>query len=141
MPVKLGVVGGNDERRVTRKSFTQKVCLFYAFADKICGVFGSFEARQIRNIRFFVFGFACDSVIFQTEIAAISVGVQVRFDVFVWQIPADIAVKFTIDGVAGITDFRAPDLLRSFDIARENRDAVGAHYRRMNAVTRARFAI
>jgi hypothetical protein len=114
------------------------------FADEIRRIFGGFFARPSRNIRLFELlrnGFSGDAVIFQSEMAASSVCVQMRFQEFQRRVPADVTVKFAVNGVARITGFGAPNLLRSFHVAGENRHAVAAQNGRVNAETRARVAI
>ena len=52
-------------------------------------------------------------MIFQTEMAAISVFVQMRFQIIERQIPTDVAVELAVNR-APDNDLRDPNMLRSF---------------------------
>ncbi len=80
-------------------------------------------------------------MILEAEVATRAVGMEVRPEIFERRVPADVAVKLAVNGVARIADLRAPDLLRSFHVAGKNRHAITAQNRRVNAETRARIAV
>ncbi len=52
---------------------------------------------------------------------------EVRADVLVIGVPADVTVKFAIEVVARITDLGGPDLLASLDITCKNGGSVRAN--------------
>src|SRR2546423_723171 len=81
-------------------------------------------ARMLRHVRLFVLKrhFAPrHAIVFQTERATRAVGVQMRAQIFVGRVPADITIELAVIGIARIADDRTPDLLTGLHVARENR--------------------
>jgi len=63
-----------------------------------------------------------------------------RTEMFQWQIKSNIAVKFAIRRIAGITFFRAPDLATRIAVASERRRPRRGVTRRVNRALRLRVS-
>ena len=82
MAVKLSVVRRNDKRRMALESLAELVGLLDPLADKVRGVLGRLFAGERRDVRLLLIlrnVAAGDAVIFEAEMAAAAVRVQVRF--------------------------------------------------------------
>src|SRR5688572_16172693 len=108
------------------------------------GVLSRLIARERRYVRSLVLLrniTAGDAMVFDPEMPPVAVLVEVRLDIFKRQVPADIAIKLAIHVAARIPDLSAPDLPACLDIATEDRDAIRAKHRSMNAIARPRIAV
>ena len=85
-------------------------------------------------------GAAGDLVVLDAEMAADAGLVQVRLEVFVIEVEADVAVEVAVVVVAGVALDGAPDLLGRFGVAGQGGDAaLGAEDRGVDAVARPRL--
>ncbi len=101
---------------------------------------GRFLQGDVRVISFPVRAAAGDLVIFDAGVAADAGLMQVRFDIIVIEIEADVAIELTVDVIAGIAFDGAPNLLRRLGVAPHAGDAaLGTHDRRIHAVLRPRL--
>ena len=113
----LGVVGGDDERRAIHGA-AQPFDLLLAVEHEVAGVLGRLFQGGLRLI-----GLPCarlaagDLVILDAQVAADADLVQVRPEILVIQIEADVAVELAILVIAGIAFDGAPDLLGRFGVA------------------------
>ena len=142
--VKLCVVRRYDERRMAVECLAQQSRLLDAFADEMHGVLGGLFARHSRNIRLLVLLRHVApryAVIFEAEVAAFAVGVQVWFEIVERRVPANVTVKFTVKIVTRITDLSGPDLLARFDISCKYGSSVWTQHRCVDAVTRSWVAV
>ena len=96
MAEKLGVIGGEDERRAIHVA-GQPFDLFFAVEHEVAGVLGGFFQGGLRVVRLLVIAAAGDLVVLDAGVGADAGLVQVRLDVVVIEIEADVAVKFPID--------------------------------------------
>ena len=120
------------------------ISLFDPLVDKVRCILGGLFACQRRDIRLLILlGHVAprDPVIFQAEMPAVAVLVQMRLEIFERQVPPDIAVKLPVNRVSRVADLGAPNLLAGFDVARKNSYPVPADDRRVNAETRAGVAV
>src|SRR5215211_7204826 len=80
-------------------------------------------------------------MVLQSEMSAIAILVQMRFEIFDGEIPTDVPVEFAIYLAARISDLGAPDLLARFNVACKHGDSVRAKDWCVNAIPRAGIAI
>src|SRR5438132_4618523 len=109
---------------------------------EMTGVRGGFACRPLRHVRLLraEIDLARDPIILDAEIAANAVAVQVRPDVVVVAVEAEIAIELSVIHVTRIADVGAPDLLAGFNVARKSGDAGRRDHRRVDAATRLRVA-
>src|SRR5205085_6601758 len=120
----LGVVG-RDDQRLAAQHAAQVSRLRLPVQDEMAGVRSGLAGRPLRHVRLLCAEvyLAGDAEILDAEVAAYAVTVQVRLDVIVITIKAEVAVELAVVHVAWITDLGAPDLLAGFNIARKRGDA------------------
>src|SRR5690349_18542253 len=101
----------------------------------MAGVRGGLPRRPLRHVWLLgtEINLAGDAEVFDAEVAAYAVAVQIRLDVIVVAVEAEVAVELAVVHVAGITDLGAPDLLAGLNIARKRSDARRRDDRRVDA--------
>src|SRR5438045_4005475 len=129
MPKQLGVERRHDDRiEVERAEF---VHLLPAHLEKVRGV-RIRDRRRCRGIVEFLRAVAArDAVIFYPGKS------RKRRR---WKVEPDVAIKFPISRIAGITFRRAPDLPARITIARKHRRPMRSETRRVDGAARARIA-
>ena len=130
----LGVVGRDDQRRPVHRA-GQPFDLLFAVEHEVAGVLGGLVQRGLGVVGLLVVGAAGDLVILDAEQAADAGLVQVRLEILVIEVEADVAVEIAVVVVAGIAFDGAPDLLGRFGVAGQGGDAApGAEDRGIDAV-------
>src|SRR5215831_1253837 len=95
-----------------------------------------FSFRPFGHVWILVIPLACDAMVFDPRVHAGAIRLNVRTDVIVIEIVADVPIELPVIIVSGITLAGAPDLARTIRIPAENRDSRRAIYRRVYSVTR-----
>src|ERR1700747_3007158 len=110
-----------------------------AVEDEVPGVFARAPGRDVGVVQLlFVQRHAAgDAVVFQAHAAPNAVGVQVRSDVFVGGVPADVAIELAVGGIAGLPALGAPAWASGPRIAGEGGGARRRAYGGVHAVARA----
>ncbi len=139
MAVQFGVVGGDDQRRPAGHGAGEPFDLLLAVEHEVAGVVRGPLQRRLRVVRLFLVGAAGDLVVFDAEQAADARLVQVRPQVVVVEVEADVAVEVAVVVVAGVALDGAPDLLGRLGVAAEGGDGgAGALDRGVDAELRPR---
>src|SRR5262249_12697667 len=81
-----------------------------------------------------------DPVALDADAAAHAVLVQVRADVLVARVPAQVPVELAVGGIAGVALVGAPHLAPGFQIAREHGRPARRAHRRVDPALRVRAA-
>src|ERR1017187_2541957 len=137
--VQLRVVRRDDERRSLRDA-VEMLDLLFAIEHEVAGVRRGFLHRVVAVVRLLVRRLARDAEILHTRETADAVGMNVRFDVVVFEVEANVTVEVAIIAVARVTFLGTPDLFRGFDITSERGHTRWREYRRVNPVARTRMA-
>src|SRR5205085_3538188 len=122
-----------------RERSGEELDLLAAVEEKVRGVrLGALPGR-VRVVRLLrpERDLAGDAVVLDAGVLPIAGGLDVRADVVVIEVPADVPVELAVDGIAGIAVLGAPDLHRALRIARERRHPAGRIDWRVDAAARA----
>src|SRR5688572_15145555 len=102
------------------KGRTQQVGLLDPLADKMHCILGSLFTRHGGNIWLLLHlrdVLSGDAMIFQTEMAPCSVGMQMGFQIVERRIETDVTITLAVNVVLRISDHSRPHLLARFYIA------------------------
>ena len=140
--VEFGVVGGGDVRRRAEDAL-EVAALGLSVEEEVSGVFGGTVGGPIGDVGFLAIEgeFSGDAEEFEAGVPAHAVGMEVGTNFGVGKVKPAVAIELAVVGVAWVTDFGAPDLARTLEIAGKGGDTAGGDDGAEGAVARGWVAL
>ena len=143
--VELGVVGADHDRHRAAlcESFPQVFDLLGAVEEEVARMQLGAGAGRGRIVRLLCaqLDLAGDAEVLHAGVLPVAGRLDVRLDVLVIEVPADVAVELAVDRIARIAVLRTPHLHRTLRIAGERGHAGGRVDRRVHAAARTRHRV
>src|SRR5262249_5765164 len=117
-----GVIRSNDYWTTVHEA-SQATDLLRPLRQKVFRVDFRFSLGPFRHIGFFVIALTGNAMVFDSRVSARAVGMNVRSDVIVIKVIADIAIKLAIIEVPGISLNGAPHLAGRIRVASKGRNS------------------